>query len=396
MPFTRREALLSAGVLAAAKALPAQATNAPAANAGAAAKPVEDTEIICLTDFEPVAKEKMSQMAWAYINGASADELTLHWNREAYQRIRLKPRVLVDVSQLDTRVTLFGQELPFPILLAPTAYHKLIHPEGEVATVRGAGAAGATMVLSSFSTTAVEEVTAAAKAPVWMQLYAQTDHGFTKDLVQRAEAAGCRALCLTVDSPVVGTRYFEQRVHFDLPPGLDRPNLRGLKGASGTHRPREMEIYSDTLDAGLNWKDVEWLRSFAKVPLLLKGVLNPEDADRAVKEGVSGIIVSNHGGRNLDTVPATVDALPLVAEVVAGRIPVLVDGGIRRGTDVLKAMALGANAVLIGRPQLYGLSANGEAGVAKVVNLLHREFEMAMALTGRTSIAGIDRSLIWS
>ncbi len=395
MPITRREALLSTGVLAAAKALPLQA--GASQEAKAAATPSDSpAEVVCITDFEPLAKEKMSHLAWEYINGASADELTLRWNREAYQRIRLKPRVLVDVSQLDTRVTLFGQEHPFPILLAPTAYHKLVHPEGEVATVRGAGAAGATMVLSSFSTTSVEEVTAAAKAPVWMQLYAQTDHGFTRDLVQRVEAAGCRALCLTVDSPVIGTRYFEQRVHFALPPGMDRPNLKGLKGASGSHRPQEKEIYSSTLDAALNWKDVEWLRSFSKIPLLLKGVLNPEDADRAVKEGVSGIIVSNHGGRNLDTVPATADALPLVADKIAGRIPILVDGGIRRGTDVLKALALGANAVLIGRPQLYGLGAAGETGVARVVNMLRREFEMAMAQTGRPNLAGIDRSVLWS
>ena len=395
MPITRREALLSTGVMAAAKALPLQAASPGVAMQTPKADPT--AEVVCLTDFEPIAKEKVSSMAWGYISGGSADELTMRSNREAYQRMRLKPRVLVDVSQLDTKVTLFGQEMPFPILLAPTAYHKLVHPEGEVATVRGAGAAGATMVLSSFSTTSVEEVTAAAKGPVWMQLYAQSDHGFTHDLVQRAEAAGARAICLTVDSPVLGTRYFEQRVHFNLPAGMERPNLRGLKGGpNAAHRPAEMEIYSGILDPALNWKDVEWLRSFAKVPLLLKGVLNPDDADRAAKEGVAGIIVSNHGGRNLDTAPATADALPLIVEKVAGRMPVLVDGGIRRGTDVLKAMALGANAVLIGRPQLYGLGANGEAGVTKVVNMLRREFEMAMALTGRANVASIDRSVLWT
>jgi 4-hydroxymandelate oxidase len=383
-------------VLAAANVLPLRAAPPEESKAEAIIKTDSVPEIACVTDFEPLAKDKMSRLAWGYINGASADELTLRWNREAYQRIRLKPRVLVDVSQLDTRVTLFGQKLAFPILLAPTAYHKLVHPEGEVATVRGAGAAGAAMVLSSFSTTSVEEVTAAANAPVWMQLYAQTDHGFTKELVQRAEAAGCRALCLTVDTPVLGNRYFEQRLHFALPPGMSRPNLKGLKGSEESHRPQEMEIYSSTLDPALTWKDVEWLQSFAKVPLLLKGVLNPDDADRAAKEGVSGIIVSNHGGRNLDTVPATADALPLIADKVAGRMPILVDGGIRRGTDVLKAIALGASAVLIGRPQLYGLGTDGADGVAKVVNILHREFEMAMALTGRTNLAGIDRSVIWS
>jgi 4-hydroxymandelate oxidase len=396
MSVTRREALLSAGMLTAASVLPVaaeQLTSSPAAEPAASGP-----EMISLTDFEPVAKEKMSPMAWQYINGAAADELTLRWNREAYQRLRIKPRVLVDVSQLDTRITLFGQEHAFPILLAPTSYHKLVHPEGELATVRGAGAAGTTMVLSSFATTSVEEVTAAAKAPVWMQLYAQTDHGFTRDLVQRAEAAGCHAICLTVDTPVIGTRYFEQRIHFGLPPGMDRPNLRGLAGLSSnaSHRPREMEIYSGILDAALTWKDVEWLRSFMKVPLLLKGVLNPDDADRAVKMGVAGIIVSNHGGRNLDTVPATIDALPQVADKVAGRAPVLVDGGVRRGTDVIKALALGASAVMIGRPYLYGLGAGGAEGVTKVVNILQRELQMTMALTGRTNIASIDRSVIWA
>jgi 4-hydroxymandelate oxidase len=358
----------------------------------------EAVEPACLTDFEPLAQERMSHMAWEYINGAAADELTVRWNREAYQRIRLKPHVLVDVSKLDTRVTLFGQEHGFPILLAPTAYHRLAHPEGELATARGAGAAGATMVISSFATTSVEDIAQVAKGPLWFQLYAQTDHGFTRDLVQRAEAAGCRALCLTVDTPVGGARNREARVNFDLPPGLSMPNLKGLKAAGGgaSHRAAAMEIFSSILDPALSWKDIEWLQSFAKIPLLVKGVLNPEDADRAVKAGVAGIVVSNHGGRNLDTVPATAEALPLVAEKVSGRVPILVDGGVRRGTDVLKALALGANAVLIGRPYLYALSAQGEAGVTKVINILRREFEMAMALTGRTSIAGIDRTVIWS
>jgi 4-hydroxymandelate oxidase len=347
-----------------------------------------------VADFEPLAKAKMPKVGWEYISAGAGDELTVRWNKEAYQRIRLKPHVLVDVSQLDTRVTLFGQEHVFPILLAPTASQKLTHPDGELATVRGAGAAGATMVLSSFSNTSLEDVSAAAKGPLWFQLYMQTDHGFTRDLVQRAEGAGYRALCLTVDTPVGGARNREARAKVDFPA---LPNLKGLNASRVTsYRPSGEEIYSSVLDAALNWKDVEWLRSFAKIPLLVKGVLNPDDADRAVKAGVAGIMVSNHGGRNLDTVPASIDALPLVADKVAGRVPVLVDGGIRRGTDVLKALALGANAVLIGRPYLYGLGAEGETGVTKVINILRREFEMAMALTGRTNIAGIDRSVIWT
>jgi len=251
------------------------------------------------------------------------------------------------------------------------------------------------MVLSSFSSTSLEDVAAVAKSPLWFQLYAQSDHGFTRDLVQRAEAGGYRALCLTVDTPITGARNRETRADVKLPP---LPNLKGFKGvgSAGGLRTGSLNIFSSMLDPALTWKDVEWLRSFAKIPLLVKGVLNPDDADRAVEAGVPGIMVSNHGGRNLDTVPATIDALPQVADRVAGRVPVLVDGGIRRGTDVLEALALGANAVLIGRPYIYGLGAEGESGVTKVVNILQREFQMAMVLTGRTNIGSIDRSVIWS
>jgi 4-hydroxymandelate oxidase len=364
----------------------------PVLNPPAQVSSVPGPEPVCLRDFEPLAKAKMSAIGWEYINSGAADEHTLRWNEEAYQRIRLKPQVLVDVSKLDTRVVLFGQEHNFPILLAPTASQQLTHPEGELATIRGAGAAGATLVLSTFSNASLEDVAALAKSPLWFQIYSQPDHGFTRDLIQRAEAAGCRAFCLTVDTPVSGARDRETRANVQ---SLPWPNLSGLSGVGDGVHVDSLAIFSSVLDATLSWKDVERLCSLVKVPLLLKGVLNPEDADRAVKTGVSGIMVSNHGGRNLDTVPATIDALPQVAERVAGRVPVLVDGGIRRGTDVLKALALGANAVLIGRPYLYGLGAAGEAGVAKVVNILQRELQMAMALTGRTTIGSIDRSVLW-
>ncbi len=395
MPFTRREALLSVGALVAAGSVPLARAMAREASPPTQASPAAASEPVCLADFEPLAKAKMPVMGWEYVSGGAADELTMKWNKEAFQRIRLKPRVLVDVSRLDTRITLFGQEHAFPIILAPTAAQKLTHPEGELATARGASAANTAMVLSSFSNTSLEDVAAVTKKPLWFQLYAQTDHGFTRELVQRAEAGGYRALCLTVDTPITGARNRETRANVKL---QSLPNMKGLKGFGNesTVQTGSLDIFSSVLDAALSWKDVEWLRSFAKVPLLVKGVLNPDDADRAVQAGVAGIMVSNHGGRNLDTVPATIDALPQVADKVAGRVPVFVDGGIRRGTDVLKALALGANAVLIGRPYLYGLGAEGEAGVTKVINILQREFAMAMALTGRTTIASIDRSVIWS
>lgn len=398
MTMTRRDALAS-GILAATALAGASAEAQAGAPAGVAAPAMAAPEPVCLTDFEPLAQAKMSHMAWEYVSSASADELTVKWNREAYQKIRLKPRVLVGVDELDTRVTLFGHEHAYPILLAPTAEQELTHPEGEVATARGANATETTFVLSSFSNRPMEEVAATAKQPWWFQLYAQSDHEFTRALVERAEAAGAKALCLTVDTPVAGPRNREERAHFALPPGMKLPNLSGYKALgvdnSGAHRPQGQDIFSKTLDAGLNWKDVEWLRSFAKIPLLLKGVLNPEDAERAVQAGVAGLIVSNHGGRNLDTAPATIEALPHVAERVAGRIPVLCDGGIRRGTDVLKALALGANAVLIGRPYVFGLAVGGDAGVARVLTILQREFRQAMALTGRRSVREIDKSVIW-
>ncbi|MFN0112170.1 MAG: alpha-hydroxy acid oxidase [Blastocatellia bacterium] len=384
MAITRREALLSAGVLTGASLFPKSLL------AQQAAVP---SNAVSLGDFELLARQRMTEMAWEYVSGGAGDELTLRWNREAYDRMKLKPRVLVDVSKLDTRVSLFGREMTFPILLAPAAYQKLVHAEGELATAKGAG--DATMVVSTMASLSVEEIAAAVKQPPWFQLYVQPDRGFTKALVQRAEAAGCQALVVTVDTPIPGLRNREERIKFALPPGIERPNMKGLNTAGSSHLPAENQIYNALFDAKLTWKDIEWLRSLTKLPVLLKGVLNPDDADLAVKSGVSGVIVSNHGSRNIDTLPATIEALPEVAAKVAGRIPVLVDGGIRRGTDVLKALALGAKAVLIGRPYLHGLAVAGADGVNRVVSILRREFEMAIALTGRTSIAEIDETVLW-
>jgi 4-hydroxymandelate oxidase len=348
-----------------------------------------------ISDYASLAADCMSSMAWEYVSGGAGDESTLRWNEEAYDKIRLRPRNLVDVSHIDTKLSLFGHNLDCPILLAPVAYQRLAHPDGERATVQGAEAAGATVVLSTFSTVSLEEIAGAATKPHWFQLYVQPDREFTGKLVRRAEAAGYKALVVTVDTPVLGPRYRELRHKFSLPEGMERANLRGLDTATGGHRPTERNIFSATLDPKLTWKDIAWLRSLTSLPIILKGVMNAEDAARAVNEGVSGLIVSNHGGRNLDTVPATIDALPEVAAKVAGRLPILIDGGIRHGSDVLKALALGASAVLIGRPYVYGLAVSGADGVSRVVNILRREFEMAMALTGKTSLAAIDRSALW-
>ncbi len=309
--------------------------------------------------------------------GGAADEITLRWNREAWQQIRLRPRVLVDVSQLDTRINLFGQELPFPILLAPTGAQGLIHPNGDLEAAAGAKAAQAILLISSSASVRVEEI-ARHSGPAWFQLYVQRDRGFTKDLVQRAEASGCRALCVTVDSPTHGVRDREHRTKSKLPP-RELPNLPG----------------PDYLDPTVTWRDIDWLLSFAQTPVVLKGILDVDDAETSVSAGAAGIIVSNHGGRNLDTVPATAHALPQIVDHVAGRVPIIVDGGIRRGTDILKALALGAAAVEIGRPYLYGLAVAGAEGVAQVIRILRKELELAMMLSGRATIASINRSVLW-
>lgn len=345
-------------------------------------------------DYERLASGSMSELAWEFFRGGAGDELTVRWNYEAYQRIRLLPRALVDVSRLDTRVTLLGRELPHPILLAPVAYQRLLNPRGELATKEGANAAEATMVLSIFSTTTLEEVAAVGGRSPWFQFYIGPDRDITVSLLRRVEAAGYEALVLTIDTPVLGARYREWRTNFGLPPGMEKANLRDMPAGAGSHRPKGRDIYSDVLDPKLTWKDVEWLRSQTRLPVILKGILNPDDAAKAVDAGVAAVIVSNHGGRVLDTVPATIDILPAIVARVSGRLPVLVDGGIRRGTDILKAKALGASAVLIGRPYAFGLAVGGAEGVTRIVNMLRRELEMAMALTGRPSLAAIDPSVI--
>ncbi len=349
-----------------------------------------------LFEFEERARKRLPRMSYDYVAGAAADEITLRRNRESFDSIRLKPRVLRDVNNLDTRAEFLGQQFDLPLLLAPAAYHKLVHPLGEIATVRGANAVGVTLTVSSFATTSVEDMAKASTNRLWFQLYVQRDRSFTRDLVRRAEAAGCKALVITVDTPVLGARDREARIRFHLPEGMQRENLKalGAKAARAEHI-NETAIYSEVLDPTLTWAGIDWIRSFAKLPILLKGILSPEDARLAVEHGAAGVLVSNHGARNLDTTPATIEALPGVIEAVEGRIPVLMDGGVRRGTDIVKALALGARAVLIGRPYLWGLAYAGAQGVEQVVTLLRNELKMAMALCGRRTLAEIDRSVLW-
>lgn len=350
-----------------------------------------------LAEYEAEARARLPRMVYDYFAGAADDEVTLRSNRTAYEDIRLRPRVLVDVSRIDTRVELLGRTLPFPILLAPTAFQRLAHPDGELATARAARALDAPFVMAgTLSTTTVEDTAAAIGGPFWMQAYVYRDRALTEQLVHRARAAGCTALCLTVTFPVAGNRERDVRNGFALPPELDMANFRGLDQARfpGTRGSGLAAFVAHQFDPSLTWETVEWLREAAGIPVLLKGVVTADDARLAVEHGAAGIIVSNHGGRQLDTAEPTLHALPRVVEAVAGRVPVLVDGGVRRGTDVLKALALGATAVLIGRPYLWGLAVDGQAGVERVVRTLVAELERAMALTGRRSLAELDRELL--
>jgi len=352
--------------------------------------------VITVPDYEPLARAVMTDNAWAYISGGGADELTMRWNREAFDRIRLAGRVLADLSSAHTRSTLLGHELDYPILLAPTAYQRLVHPDGELATVEAASAMKAITVVSTEASVSLEDLAARATSPLWFQLYVQHDRGFTRELVTRARSAGYRALVVTVDAPVNGVRDRERRAGFHLPAGVERANLRNLPPLD-EFAPSMVDspLFSGPVRASATWRDIEWLLSIAEVPVLLKGVLHPDDARLAMKAGAAGVVVSNHGGRTLDTWPASIDALPAVAEAVDGWGVVLMDGGVRRGTDVLKALALGANAVLIGRPYVYGLAVAGAMGVAHVLHLLRAELEVAMALTGCATLADIDRRALF-
>jgi 4-hydroxymandelate oxidase len=348
-------------------------------------------EIVSLDDYEAFARGRMDPAAWAYLAGGAADELTLRANREAYGRIRLRPRVLGDFRGANTRVELFGRTFAHPLLVAPMAFHRLAHPQGEIATAFGAAALEAGMVVSMQASVALEEIAAATAGPKWFQLYLYAERSFTESLVRRAEAAGYEALVVTVDAPVHGVRNREQRAGFRLPAGVEPVNLREMPPLPVCESPFD-PAYLATLPG---WDSLAWLKSITRLPVLLKGVLCADDAARAVAEGLDGVIVSNHGGRTLDTLPAAIDALPRVAERVAGRVPVLCDGGIRRGTDVLKALALGADAVLLGRPVFHGLSVAGATGVAHVLKILRTELEVAMLLAGCPTIGTIDRRVLW-
>lgn len=346
----------------------------------------EVTCIIPLTpfDYETLAKERLQSTIWDYYQGGSDDEVTLRANRHSFERIFLRPHVLADVNTIEMSTTVQGIPIQMPIMVAPMAFHCLAHPDGECATAQAVKNMGTLMVTSTFATRSLEETAQAAENPIWQQLYIYKDLHLTQTLVQRAEASGYRALVLTVDTPRLGRRERDIRNAFTLEPPFKVANF-------------DKNVLPDAYipdPAVATWETVAWLRSITNLPIILKGILTAVDAQKAIEYNIQGIIVSNHGGRQLDSAIASIDALAEIVQGVAGRCEVYLDGGIRRGTDVVKALALGARAVLVGRPILWGLAVNGMPGVQHVLELLRDELETAMALAGCPSLHDIDRSLI--
>jgi 4-hydroxymandelate oxidase len=354
-------------------------------------------EPLNLRDLEVLARARLSEMAWDYYASGADDESCVRRNVSAFDKLALHYRVLVDVARRDLATAVLGQRIAMPILVAPTAFHRLAHEDGELASVRGAGDAGTIFVLSTLSNTAVEQVVAAASGPVWFQLYIYRDRGATEALVRRVEAAGCRALVLTVDAPLLGRRERDVKNRFALPAGLAIENMHAAGYAelpTGRADSGLAAYFADLLDPALTWSAIEWLRSITRLPVLVKGIVRADDAARAIQAGAAAVVVSNHGGRQLDASPATIDVLARVVDAVAGRGEVLLDGGVRRGADVIKAIALGARAVLVGRPVLWGLAAGGREGVAAALAMLRRELDLAMALCGCPDVASMTRDLV--
>lgn len=352
--------------------------------------------LLNVADAEAAAARIMARPFFDYYAGGAEDERTLARNREGMGRWVLLHRVLSDVSAVDPATTMLGTAVSMPVALAPAAFHRLAHPDGEIATARGAGAAGALLVASTISSASLEDVADAATGPLWFQLYVYRDRGISRDLIDRAERAGYKALMLTVDTPILGRRERDFRNGFMLPADVRMANFEGFGDAYARWTaPGGMFAHvHQMMDPSLSWETVAWLRERTRLPIVLKGIVRADDARRAVDAGASAIVVSNHGGRQLDGSEATILALPDVVDAVGASAEVYVDGGFRRGTDVVKALALGARAVLIGRPYLWGLAAGGEAGVRRVLEILKSELELALALAGCRRPSDLDRSFV--
>jgi 4-hydroxymandelate oxidase len=357
---------------------------------------MDSKPLLNIADYARAARARMPQDAFDYYEGGALDEITLRENTESWTRLKLYYRVLAGVAARDLSTTLLGQPVSMPIVIAPTAFHKLACEAGEIATARAAKAAGTLFILSSLSNTAMESVFAQAASPRWFQLYVYKDREMTRELVQRAEAAGAEAIVLTVDAPGLGTRERDARNSFRLPDGLVVENLSPLgKGDFPEVQGSALAAYVQAnFKQDLGFDDLDWLCGATRLPVVVKGVCRGDDARRAAAHGAKAVVVSNHGGRQLDTAPATSEVLPHVVEAVGDRCEIYVDGGIRRGSDVLKAVALGARAVLVGRPILWGLVAAGEEGALHVLEILRRELDEAMLLCGCAKLVEIDATLL--
>lgn len=351
---------------------------------------------LSVAEYEALARQKLPASVYDYYAGGAEDETTLLQNRAAFRRWAFRPRVLRDVSEVDASLPLLGRRLRMPVLLAPTAFQRLADEAGERATAQAAAASGTIFVASTLSTTTIEETAAACADPLWFQLYVYRDRELSRSLVQRAEACGCAALCLTVTVPIQGNRERDARNAFRLPDGVELANFAGraestMPASSGSGL---QALIAGSFDASLDWSALAWLRSITELPIVVKGILTGEDAALAVEHGAAAVIVSNHGGRQLDGALPTLAALPDVLDGVAARVPVLLDGGIRRGADVVRALCLGATATLIGRPYLWGLAVAGEAGVRSVLDILDAEIRRTMALLGRPTLGELDRTAL--
>ncbi|MGH2811187.1 MAG: alpha-hydroxy acid oxidase [Actinomycetota bacterium] len=353
-------------------------------------------DLLTLDDFEDAAKKVLPKMAYDYFRSGADEERTLRANRKAFRKYEIWHRVLVDVSAVDLRTRVLGTEVSMPVLVSPTAYQKMAHAEGEAAASRGAAEAGTIFTLSTLATSSIEEVAAASSGPKWFQLYVHKDRGITKSLLDRAESAGYNAVAVTVDAPILGRRLADERNRFVLPEGLSMVNIAEFaEDLTTSAGGSALTAYAASRhDASFSWNDVEWLRSLTNLPVLIKGLVRGDDAARAAEIGVAGVVVSNHGGRQLDGAPAAIDAVSEVADAAGDRCEVLMDGGIRRGTDVLKALALGARAVMVGRPVVWGLALGGAEGVRRVLEVLREELARAMALAGCPSAEAVDRDLL--
>ena len=344
-------------------------------------------------EYEALARERLPKGTYDYIAGGATDEITLGRTRIVFDSIMLRPRVLVDVSQRDLSTTVLGQRIQLPVMTAPSGHHARGHPDAELATVRAAGSMDTVMILSSGSTFTLEEVAQAATGPIWFQQFLYRDRGLTRSMAKRAQEAGYTALCVTLDSTLRAKRERNIRNKFSspTPPNYAGRGLQEQQWGLSSDAPKDI---IELIDQSATWSQLDWLAANTSLPLVVKGIMTAEDARLCVEHEVKALIVSNHGARQLDTTFASVEALPEVVEAVEGRLEVYLDGGIRRGTDVLKALALGARAVLIGRPLFWGLAVDGEAGVRAVLQMLRDELDMAMAMCGRPTLESIDTSLV--